>query len=103
MSLLIKKHKINFFFIKFQFTLKNQILNNNNIFKQYKKIFIIIIIYKRIFERVREESDHNSNFKSFENKNVKVSFLNFRVSKFNKLNYNNNVKILHIYKNNKNK
>ena len=33
LSLLIKKHKINFFFIKFQFMLKNRILNNNNVFK----------------------------------------------------------------------
>ena len=33
LSLLIKKHKINFFFTKFQFTLKNRILNNNNVFK----------------------------------------------------------------------
>ena len=63
----------------------------------------MIIIYKRIFERVREESDYNSNFKSFEDKNVKVSFLNSRVSKFNKINRDNNVKILHIYENNEDK
>ena len=63
----------------------------------------MIIIYKRIFKRVREENDRDSNFKSFENKNIKVSFLNSRVSKFNKFNYNNNVKISHIYKNDENK
>ena len=72
-------------------------------FKQRKKIFIIIIIYKRIFKRVREENDRDSNFKSFENKNAKVSPLNSRISKFNKFNYNDNVKISHIYKNNENK
>ena len=52
---------------------------------------------------MREKSDRDSNFKSFINKNVKVSFLNFRISKFNKFNYNDNVKISHIYKNNENK
>ena len=70
---------------------------------QCKKIFIIIIIYKRISERVREENDHDSNLKSFENKNAKNSFLNFRISKFNKFNHNDNVKISHIYKNNESK
>ena len=65
--------------------------------------FIIIIIYKRIFERVREKNDRDSNSKSFENENVKVSFLNSRVSKFNKFNRDNNVKTLYIYKNNENK
>ena len=63
----------------------------------------MIIMYKRIFERVREESDRDSNFKSFENKNIKTPFLNFQVSKFNKFNRDDNVKILHIYKNNENK
>ena len=52
---------------------------------------------------MREENDRDSNFKSFENKNVKVSPLNFRVSKFNKFNRDNNVKISHIYKKNDNK
>ena len=52
---------------------------------------------------MREENDYNSNFKSFENKNAKTSFLDFRVSKFNKFNHNNNIKISHIYKNNENK
>ena len=52
---------------------------------------------------MREENDRDSNFKSFENKNLKASFLNFRISKFNKFNRNDNVKIAHIYKNNKNK
>ena len=52
---------------------------------------------------MREESDRDSNFKSFENKNVKTSLLNSRISKFNKFNRNNNVKILYIYKNNENK
>ena len=63
----------------------------------------MIIMYKRIFKRVREESGRDSNFKSFENKNVKVSFLDFRILKFNKLNRDDNVKISHIYKNDKNK
>ena len=31
--LLIKKYKINFFFAKLQFILKNRILNNDNVFK----------------------------------------------------------------------
>ena len=100
---LIKKHKINFSFAKFQFILKNRILNNNNVFKQCEKFFIMIIIYKRIFERVREKNDRDSNFKFFENKNAKVSFLNSRISKFNKLNYDDNVNILYIYKSDKNK
>ena len=52
---------------------------------------------------MREKSDRDSNFKSFKNKNAKISFLNFRVSKFNKFNRDNNVKISHIYKNNKDK
>ena len=52
---------------------------------------------------MREESDYNSNFKSFENKNAKALFLNFRILKFNKFNRDNNVKISHIYKNNKDK
>ena len=52
---------------------------------------------------MREKNDYDSNFKSFENKNIKVIFLNSRISKFNKFNRNNNVKISHIYKNNENK
>ena len=60
-------------------------------------------MYKRIFKRVREENDHDSNFKFFENKNAKASSLNSRISKFNKFNRNDNVKISHIYKNNENK
>ena len=52
---------------------------------------------------MREESDRDSNFKFFENKNAKVSLLNFRISKFNKFNRDDNVKISHIYKNNENK
>ena len=63
----------------------------------------MIIMHKRISKRVREESDRDSNFKSFENKNAKTSFLNSRILKFNKFNYNNNIKISHIYKNNENK
>ena len=63
----------------------------------------MIIIYKRIFKRVREESDYDSNFKSFEDKNVKVSFLNSRILKFNKFNRDDDVKILYIYKNNEGK
>ena len=63
----------------------------------------MIIIYKRIFKRVREENDYDSNFKSFKNKNAKASFLNSRILKFNKSNRDNNVKILYIYKNDKNK
>ena len=60
-------------------------------------------MYKRIFKRVREENDRDSNFKSFENKNVKISFLNFRISKFNKFNRDDNIKISHVYKNNEDK
>ena len=52
---------------------------------------------------MREKSDRNSNFKFFENKNAKVSLLNFRISKFNKFNRDDNIKISHIYKNNENK
>ena len=52
---------------------------------------------------MREKSDRDSNSKSFENKNAKVSFLNFQISKFNKFNRDNNIKTLYIYKNNKNK
>ena len=52
---------------------------------------------------MREENDCDSNFKFFENKNVKVSSLNFRVLKFNKFNRDDNVKILYIYENNENK
>ena len=60
-------------------------------------------MHKRIFKRVREENDRDSNFKSFENKNAKTSFLNSRISKFNKFNRDNNIKTSHIYKNNENK
>ena len=63
----------------------------------------MIIIYKRIFKCVREENDRDSNFQFFENKNAKVLFLNFQISKFNKFNRDNNVKISHIYKNDKDK
>ena len=52
---------------------------------------------------MREKSDRDSNFKSFENKNIKTSSLIFQISKFNKFNYNDNVKISHIYKNNEDK
>ena len=52
---------------------------------------------------MREESNYDSNFKSFKSKNVKISFLNSRVLKFNKFNHNNNVKISHIYKNDEDK
>ena len=52
---------------------------------------------------MREKNDRDSNFKSFENKNVKVLFLNFRVSKFNKFNRDNDIKILHIYKSDEDK
>ena len=60
-------------------------------------------MYKRIFKRVREKNDYNSNFKSFENKNAKILFLNSRISKFNKLNRDNDIKILYIYENDKGK
>ena len=60
-------------------------------------------MYKRIFERVREKSDRDSNSKSFKNKNTKISLLNSRVSNFNKFNRNDNIKISHIYKNNESK
>ena len=52
---------------------------------------------------MREKSDRDLNLKSFESKNIKASPLNFRILKFNKFNRNDNVKISHIYKNNKNK
>ena len=52
---------------------------------------------------MREKNDRDSNLKSFEYKNVKDSLLNFRVSKFNKFNRNDNVKTLYIYKNNEDK
>ena len=52
---------------------------------------------------MRDENDRDLNLKSFENKNAKNSFLNFRISKFNKFNRDNNIKTSHIYKNNKNK
>ena len=52
---------------------------------------------------MREKNDRDLNFKFFENKNVKTSLLNFQISKFNKFNHNDNVKISHIYKNNENK
>ena len=70
---------------------------------QREKFFIMIIIYKRIFERVREKNDRDSNLKSFENKNVKNSFLNFRILKFNKFNCDDDVKILYIYENSESK
>ena len=52
---------------------------------------------------MREENDRDSNFKSFENKNAKASSLNFRISKFNKFNRDDVIKVSHIYKNDKNK
>ena len=39
-----KKHKTNFFFVKFKSKFKNKILNINNVFKLREKILIIIII-----------------------------------------------------------
>ena len=39
-----KKHKANFFFVKFRLKLKNKILNINNVFKLREKILIMIII-----------------------------------------------------------
>ena len=39
-----KKHKTNFFFVKFKLKLKNKILNIDNVFKLKKKIIIIIIM-----------------------------------------------------------
>ena len=52
---------------------------------------------------MREKNDRDSNVKFFENKNAKTSFLNFRISKFNKFNRDNDIKISHIYKNDENK
>ena len=52
---------------------------------------------------MREENDRDSNFKSFENKIVKASLLNSRISKFNKFNRDDNIKILYIYKSNESK
>ena len=70
---------------------------------QRKEILVIIIIHKRIFERVRDENDRDSHSKSFKNKNIKSSSLNSRILKFIKFNRDNNVKLSHIYKNNENK
>ena len=39
-----KKHKANFFFVKFKLKFKNKILNIDNVFKLREKILIIIII-----------------------------------------------------------
>ena len=39
-----KKHKTNFFLIKFRSEFKNKILNINNVLKLRKEILIIIII-----------------------------------------------------------
>ena len=52
---------------------------------------------------MRDENGRDSNLKSFENKIVKSSFLNFQISKFNKFNRDSNVKTLYIYENNENK
>ena len=52
---------------------------------------------------MREKNDRDSNSKSFENKNAKVSFLNLQISKFNKFNRNDNVKTSYIYKNSEDK
>ena len=65
-------------------------------FKLREKMLIIIIIYKKIFKYVREESDRDSNLKSFENKNAKSSFLNFQISKFIKFNRGDNIKLSYI-------
>ena len=72
-------------------------------FKLREKMFIMIIIYKKIFERVRDENDRDLYLKSFENKNVKNLFLNSRVSKFIKFNRDDNVKLSHIQKNDEDK
>ena len=58
----------------------------------------MIIIYKKKFKYVRKKSNRDLYLKSFENKNVKNSFLNFRISKFIKFNRDNNIKLSHIYK-----
>ena len=39
-----KKHKANFFLVKFRSKLKNKILNIDNVFKLRKEILIMIII-----------------------------------------------------------
>ena len=52
---------------------------------------------------MREENGRDSNFKSFKSKNVKVSVLNSRISKLNKFNRDDNVKVLYISKNDENK
>ena len=59
-------------------------------------MLIIIIIYKKIFKRVRDKNDHISHSKSFENKNAKNSFFNSRISKFNKFNRDDDIKLLYI-------
>ena len=52
---------------------------------------------------MREENDRDSNLKSFESKNAKVSLLNFRILKLNKFNRDDKIKTSHSYKNNEDK
>ena len=66
-------------------------------------MLIKIIIHKIFFKCVRDKSDRDSHLKSFEIKNEKSSFLNFRILKLIKFNRDDNIKILYIYKNNENK
>ena len=69
----------------------------------FKSRIFFKILYIIFFERVRNESDYNLNLKFLKNKNEKNSFLNFEISRFIKFNRDNNVKLLYIYKNSKNK
>ena len=55
-----KKHKTNFFFIKFKSKFKNEILNINNIFKLREEILIIIIIQKNILNHNRLKNEFNN-------------------------------------------
>ena len=55
-----KKHKANFFLVKFKSKFKNKILNINNVFKLREKILIIIIMQKNILNRNRAKGGFNN-------------------------------------------
>ena len=78
-----KKHKANFFFIKFKSKLKNKILNIDNVFKLRKEILIMIIMQENILNRNRAEGEFNnqSSFKNF-NESKKRKFQNDSNSDF---------------------
>ena len=62
-----KKHKANFFFVKFKLEFKNKILSIDNVFKLKKEILIIIIMQKNILNRNRAKGEFNNqnSFKNF--------------------------------------